>query len=130
MKRFVLGALGILAFLVLLVLVVPYGRANNNPPVIQEPAWDSAQTRALFARACSDGHSNETVWRGYAPPLSWLFQYSVDQGRAVLNVSEWPSGGNKAGDVARSVEKGTMPPEVYVSLQPEARLAASEQQAL
>ena len=112
--------------------MVPYGRTQSNPPVVQEPAWDSAQTRILFARACNDCHSNQTEWSrlSNAAPLSWLTQWAVDEGRKVFNVSEWPSGGRQAGNIARSVQRGEMPPEIYVSLYPETRLTETEQQAL
>ncbi len=50
----------------LLIQLVPYGRNHTNPPVIQEPAWDSPQTQELFTRACADCHSNTTVWPWYS----------------------------------------------------------------
>jgi len=30
--------------------------------VLAEPAWNAAQTRTLFFRACGDCHSNQTTW--------------------------------------------------------------------
>ena len=91
MKRFVLGALGIVVLIVAVAQLVPYGRADSNPPVVQEPAWDSAQTRALFARACNDCHSNETVWPAYSyvAPISWLVVHDTLDGRRQLNFSAW-----------------------------------------
>jgi hypothetical protein len=132
MGRVVLGAFGVLVLIVLVVQLVPYGRAHSNPPVVQEPTWDSVQTQMLFARACADCHSNQTVWPSYSnvAPLSWLAQYGIDGGRAVFNVSEQSRGGHRAGDVAGSVQAGRMPPDVYVALNPEARLTTSEQQTL
>jgi len=60
--RFV--AVGLIAMLGLLIAVqfVPYGRNHSNPPVLAEPAWNAAQTRTLFFRACGDCHSNQTTW--------------------------------------------------------------------
>src|SRR5690606_30867239 len=83
-----------LAFLVGFVGVlqlVPYGQARSNPPVIQEPAWDSPRTRELAKRACFDCHSNETRWPWYAriAPMSWVLQRDVEAGRSVMNFSEW-----------------------------------------
>ena len=43
----------------LLIQLIPYGRNHTNPPVVQEPQWDSPQTRELAVRACYDCHSNE-----------------------------------------------------------------------
>ncbi len=42
------------------IQLVPYGHAHANPPVVQEPAWDSARTRQLFMAAFADCHTNET----------------------------------------------------------------------
>ncbi len=74
-----------------LLQLVPYGRNHTNPPVAAEPAWASAQTRALAVRACFDCHSNETTWPWYSnvAPVSWLIQRDVDEGRRRLNFSEW-----------------------------------------
>jgi mono/diheme cytochrome c family protein len=129
---FGVAAVGIVIVGFVAMQLLPYGRTHNDPPVVQEPAWDTAQTRTLFARACGDCHSNQTEWSrlSSAAPLSWLTQWAVDEGRSVFNVSEWPSGGRKAGDVAGSVEDGQMPPEIYTSVYPEARLTPAEQQAL
>ena len=51
-----------------LIQLVPY--RVDNPPVKQEPAWDSPQTRKLAVAACYDCHSNETDtywWEDIAP---------------------------------------------------------------
>jgi mono/diheme cytochrome c family protein len=129
---FGIGAVGLLLLIFVAAQLVPYGRTHGNPPVVQEPAWDSAQTRTLFARACNDCHSNQTEWSRLSSvaPLSWLTQWAIDEGRTAFNVSESPSGGRKAGNIAGSVQRGQMPPEIYVSLYPEARLSPTEQQAL
>ncbi len=44
-----------------LIQLVPYGRDHTDPPVVQEPKWDSPQTRQLAVRACFDCHSNQLV---------------------------------------------------------------------
>ena len=64
---------------------------RTNPPVSQEPNWDSPQTRALAERACFDCHSNETEWPWYSKvaPMSWIVADHVSEGRAALNLSEW-----------------------------------------
>lgn len=114
------------------IQLVPYGRAHANPPVISEPAWDSAATRALAVRACFDCHSNETQWPWYShvAPVSWLVQRDVEVGRRVLNFSEWNRPSEEAGESAETVVKGEMPPWFYVLPHPEASLSASEKRAL
>ena len=122
-----------LALVVLLVLaqVVPYGHAHTNPPVTQEPKWDSAQTRALAVRACFDCHSNETKWRWYSnvAPASWLIQRDVEDGRSTLNFSEWDKP-QEGGDAVEAVRGGGMPPWYYVVMHANAKLSATEKDAL
>jgi len=60
-----LGLLGLVVVFVLIQLV-PYGRDHSNPPVVQEPAWDSPETRAMVMGACGDCHSNQVVWPFYS----------------------------------------------------------------
>ena len=116
----------------LAIQVIPYGRSHSDPPVVQEPNWDSPQTRALAKRACFDCHSNETTWPWYSnvAPISWLVQRDVNEGRQRLNFSEWGIGRQETRNIARVVERGSMPPFYYVMLHPSANLTAAEKQAL
>jgi hypothetical protein len=59
-KIILIVGIGAVALLILIQLV-PFGRQHTNPPVVQEPNWDSPQTRQLAVRACFDCHSNEFV---------------------------------------------------------------------
>ena len=98
-----------------LIQLVPYGRAHTNPPVVQEPDWDSSQTRALAQRACFNCHSNETVWPWYShiAPASWLVQRHVDEGRESMNFSAWGDYSVRTEKVIRQIEEGKMPPRSY-----------------
>ena len=133
MIKKVLGIL-ILLVVVLFVLIqlVPSGRQHTNPPVIEELAWDSPQTRELTRRACFDCHSNETVWRWYSniAPVSWLVQRDVEEGRQRLNFSEWGRGEQEVEEVAEIVQRGQMPPPYFLITHPEARLSAQEKEVL
>src|SRR4051812_47792921 len=94
------------------IQLIPY--RVTNPPVRQEPKWDSAQTRQLAVAACFDCHSNQThteSWEDIAP-LSWWITNHVDEGRDKLNFSEWGSGGG-AGGPARAARHGPTPPPAY-----------------
>jgi hypothetical protein len=128
LRRWLLRFGIILAFAFLAVQLVPYGRNHANPPVRQEPKWDSAQTRELTARACFDCHSNQTLWPWYSnvAPASWLVQRDVDKGRRKLNFSEWDRPQEEGGESAKSMQKGKMPPWYY----PWAQLSAADHQAL
>lgn len=122
----------VLLGLVLVAQIVPYGRDHTNPPVQAEPTWDSPTTRALAERACFDCHSNQTQWPWYSnvAPMSWLVQNHVDEGRGVLNFSEWSRGNSEAGEAAETVRERQMPPRSYVLLHPEARLTDAEREQL
>jgi hypothetical protein len=126
------AALLVVAALVLVIQLVPYGRAHSNPRVVQEPAWDSPSTRELAVRACFDCHSNETRWPWYSnvAPFSWLLQRHVDEGRRVLNFSEWQRPYEEAGESARTVLEGEMPLRSYLLLHPAASLTEAEKQSL
>jgi hypothetical protein len=111
-----------------LIQFVPYGRAHTNPPVVQEPQWDRPSTRLLAARACFDCHSNETQWPWYSnvAPISWLLTRHVDEGREVLNFSEWQRSYEEADEAAESVSEGEMPLTSYLLAHPSARLTPEE----
>ena len=132
MRRTILWVIVGIVGLLLVIQLVPYGRAHTNPPVTMEPAWDSPQTRELAVRACYDCHSNETAWPWYTSvaPVSWLAQRDVNVGRDVLNFSEWDKPQQKAEDAAEAVREGEMPPIYYTPLHSTARLSDQEKQAL
>ena len=113
---------------VLAIQLVPYGRDHVNPPLVSEPPWDSPATRTLAKQACFDCHSNETEWPAYASiaPASWLVQRDVDQGRAVLNLSEWQRPQKEAAKAPEELREGEMPPSAYMLMHAHARLGAAD----
>ncbi len=117
-----------LAVLGLTLQFVPYGHGRDNPPVTQEPPWDSPRTRELAVRACFDCHSNETrwPWYGYVAPISWLLVHDVEDGRRHLNFSEWQRPQRHAHEAAEEVVEGEMPLWQYELLHGEARLTEAE----
>jgi len=131
MKKILFFALIGLFALVLLIQLVPYGRQHANPPVIQEPQWDSPKTRELAQKACFDCHSNETVWLWYSnvAPVSWLVQRDVDEGREKLNFSDWGRAREKD-EIIEVIQEGEMPMPIYLIMHPEARLTSTEKEAL
>jgi mono/diheme cytochrome c family protein len=135
-KRSILKLLSIAAgaalVLLLVIQLVPYGKTHQNPPVVQEPNWDTPQTRALAKRACYDCHSNETVWPWYSSvaPVSWLVQHDTEEGREKLNFSEWGIREQEAEEAAETVEEGKMPIPIYLVTHPEARLTSEEKSLL
>lgn len=120
--------IGVVALFVLIQLI-PVDR--SNPPVTREVAWDSAETRAIAVRACYDCHSNETVWPAYAyvAPISLIVAHHVEDGRRVLNFSEWDRA-NHAHEIIEVIEDGEMPLDSYLPLHPEAKLTEAEKSQL
>jgi hypothetical protein len=116
----------------LLIQLVPFGRNHTNPPVVQEPQWDSPATRALAVRACFDCHSNETVWPWYTniAPVSWFVANHVYEGRDRLNFSDWVSGDVELRELQRAITGGQMPPSSYTLIHTGARLTDAERQQL
>ena len=129
MKK-ILQAMAITVVLFLVIQLVPYGRNHTNPPVLQEPNWDSPRTRELFFRACKNCHSNETVWPWYSKiaPSSWLIQEHVNGGRKNFNVSEWGRKKNKGDEAAGEVREGEMPPLLFALTNPETKLTPTERE--
>ena len=126
---------GVVALVILfgLVQLVPYGRDHTNPPVTQEVKWDSPRTRDLAVGACYDCHSNLTEWPWYTnvAPVSWLTQKDVDEGRGILNFTEWNLPQDAESDeISEVVREGEMPPWQYKPLHPAGRLSSSEQEEL
>lgn len=104
----------------LLIQAVPYGGSTQNPPIVAEPAWDSAATRELAVKACFDCHSNEVEypWYSEVAPIKWAVQRHVDAGRDDVNYSEWNRNQKKARESAETVEEGSMPPWYYTLVRP------------
>lgn len=128
MKKILLWLIGIFA----VIQLVPFGHDHTDPPVLQEPVWDSPQTRDLARRACLNCHGNQTVWPWYSnvAPVSWLTQRDVNGGRRHLNFSEWNKPQRHSKDVIKEIKSGDMPPWFYLPMHPEARLTDAEKSAL
>ncbi len=127
-KKTLLWMIGIAAVLFVLIQFVPYGRTSHtNPPATNPFQWTDPKAEAIARRSCYDCHSNETKWwwATNIAPFSWLVQHDVDGGRARLNFSDF-SGLPPAGDFARSITEGEMPPIQYTLIHPSAKLTDAE----
>jgi hypothetical protein len=120
--------------LMIILELVTLGQSTENPPVVQEPNWDSLQTRELAKRACFDCHSNETVWPWYSKviPIAWLIRRDVNEGRRHLNFTDMKASDHVHGvdEIAEIIQEGEMPPSYYTMLHPSARMTAAEKDAL
>jgi hypothetical protein len=123
----VVGGVGFLA-----LQWLPFGRIDH-PPTTQDAPWPSPQARNLAVAACYDCHSNETdvQWYDRIAPASWLVKSHVDEGRSILNFSEWdrPQPSHED-DWHDAVEHGDMPLRSYTLLHPAGRLSDAERATL
>ncbi len=128
------GLLAVAAALVLfgLIQLIPYGHNHTNPPVVKEPSWDSPDTRAIAVRACFDCHSNETTWPWYTSiaPFSWLIQHDVSEGRSRLNFSDWSRYYRAMDELGEVIDRGDMPPQIYLITHPNANLSPDDRRYL
>lgn len=113
-----------------IIQVIPYGRAHSNPPITGEPEWATPRTRELMVRACFGCHSNEVKYPSYASvaPISWVVQSHVDEGRQSVNYSEFDKGQRRAKNTVLAVTSGFMPPSYFTQFgrHPEAKLSQAE----
>jgi mono/diheme cytochrome c family protein len=125
-------ALAVALGLFLLIQLVPYGHDHSNPRPTQPVAFDSTRTQQLMTDACGDCHSDLTDWppESSVAPMSWLIQHDVEEGRGILNFSEWDKPQPELGEVVGEIQEGGMPPFQYKLLHPDARLSDAEKAAL
>ena len=118
--------------LFLLIQLVPYGRDHENPPVTRAARWSDPEAEQLADQSCGDCHSNLTEWRWYSniAPTSWLVQSDVDEGRDILNFSEWDRGQPDLGELTEVISSGEMPPWKYTLPHPSTKLSSDEKDRL
>jgi hypothetical protein len=123
----------------LVVLAIQVMRpARTNP--VTDPAGTiaahvamPAAVQAIVARACVDCHTNDTRWPWYSgvAPVSWFVIGHVNDGRRVLNFSDWDAHGGRATTpplekICREVQSGGMPLSSYLLMHRDARLTAED----
>ncbi len=120
------------ATLAVLSQAIPYGHGHSNPPVTRAARWPAGPGEQLAEQSCYDCHSNLTRWRWYSnvAPVSWLVQHDVEDGRGVLDFSEWDRGQPPLEEIVGQVSSGEMPPTKYTLIHPSASLSAREREQL
>ena len=126
------GLVALAAFLA--IQLVPVER--TNPPVTTEIAAPEG-VGELLERSCYDCHSNKTRWPWYSriAPASWFVTDHVEDGRADLNLTEWPLFDTQAqqfylGEMKGKVKNREMPLDSYLLLHRDARLNDEERERL
>jgi hypothetical protein len=124
------GLLGL--FILLQIVSIPVLAQQTNPPVVQEPNWDSQRTRDLAYYACFDCHSNQTYWPLYSrvAPMSYFITDHVTEGRQEMNFSEWGTYPQEAEEIEEVIRANEMPLPNYLPLHPEAQLTDAEKEEL
>ena len=97
--------------------VQPLVRSTTDPRVHLQIVGHP-EVGAILDRACSDCHSNQThvPWYGYVAPMSWMLSRHVNQGREILNLSDWSSRQPTADEMrvlCDAVSSGSMPLRSY-----------------
>ena len=135
MSRWLKAAVVVVVLLVGAQFVRPQ-RTNprtDESQTLRAQLGSTSELPAIVDRACADCHSNESRWPWYTQvaPLSWAMARGVNEGRKVVNFSEW--GGYTPQQrhmllAASCIDaaQGRMPVSVYTWFHPEARLSAGD----
>ena len=107
--------------------VQPLIRSTTDPRVHLQIAGHP-EVGAILDRACKDCHSNQTrvPWYGHVAPVSWMVSQHVNQGREVLNFSDWDSRqptANEMEELCEAVSSGSMPLRSYTLIHRKAILS-------
>ncbi len=135
-KRILLG-------LLILLVVAQFIRPDySNPPVDSSQDFiqvhnPPSEIASMIKSACYDCHSHETVypWYSQVAPVSWWTVHHVEEGREHLNFSVWTTynakkKAHKMEECHEEMEKGAMPLQGYDLMHADAKLSASQKEAL
>lgn len=131
-----------IALLLVLIAIQIFQPSRTNPQV--DPKRELHASLAVdpgvasaFQRSCNDCHSHRTVWPWYshAAPVSWLVVADVNQGRKVLNFSDWagyqPEEQQKQlAQICKEVSEGEMPGLSYTLMHRHAKLSTDDVTAI
>src|SRR5229473_7784685 len=110
----------------ILLLAMQFVRPARTNPAVDESQTIFARTQmtppvaAILDRSCRDCHSNKTVWPWYSnvAPVSWWVIGHVNDGRQMMNLSEWGRYDQRKQEkkllqICDEVTDGAMPLSVY-----------------
>jgi hypothetical protein len=85
----------------------------------------------ILDRSCMDCHSNRTAWPWYShvAPVSWVISKHVNEGREILDFSEWATQPPSEGErllMCDAVSDGRMPLPGYTAIHRNARLSKQD----
>jgi len=128
---------------VLAVVAVILGQVHTEERAAPElrnqglPLLFNSEPAQVLVRACGNCHSNHTEWPWYSnvAPVSWWIARHVRKGRERLDLSEWETYSpwqrrDKLESICGLISTGRMPPWLYNSMHPEAKLTETEKKAV
>lgn len=93
--------------------------------------------KRILANACNDCHSNNTAYPWYSriQPFHWWLNHHIQEGKERLNFDEYTNKSlreqyHQMKETLETVKEGEMPLKSYTWLHKEARLSASEKDAV
>jgi hypothetical protein len=89
------------------------------------------QVGKILERSCRDCHSDRTAWPWYSrvAPVSWVISKHVNEGREVLDISDWATRPPSEGErllICDAVSDGRMPLHEYTAIHRNARLSKQD----
>jgi hypothetical protein len=112
-------------------------RAEIKPRNQGVPLLFNSEPARVLVRACGNCHSNRTDWPWYShvAPVSWWIERHVREGRKRLDLSQWETYSpwqrrDKLESICGLISTGRMPPWLYTSMHPEAKLTETDKRAV
>ncbi len=112
-------------------LVPTPGTSKTSTARTRRAEMINPQVGKILDRSCQDCHSNRTVWPWYShiAPVSWVIFKHVNDGREMLDFSEWanqPPSANERMQICDAVSDGRMPLPGYIVIHHNARLSKQD----
>jgi Haem-binding domain len=118
-----------------LFFIHPFGRvkAENSANPLLTGAQTEAPVIEVMQRSCASCHSEQTVWPwySYVPPMSWMVEKDVRDGREHFNMSHWNEKSAEKrmeilSEISVMVRNKQMPLPRYTLLHPHAKLSEAD----
>ncbi|HZD47242.1 MAG TPA: heme-binding domain-containing protein [Silvibacterium sp.] len=128
----ILFAVAFLAMQFVPAATTPKASATTGPPMAEviDP-----QVGAILDRSCQDCHSSRTTWPWYTrvAPVSWIVSKHVNEGREVLDFSDWAHQPDLADEpmlICDAVSDGSMPLRDYTLIHHNAKLSKRDVESI
>jgi hypothetical protein len=129
------GLLVIAVVAIPLLFIHPFGRvkAVNSANPLLSGAQIEAPVVNVMQRSCASCHSEQTAWPwySYVPPMSWMVEKDVRDGRNHFNMSHWNEKSAEKrmeilSEISVMIRNKQMPLPRYTLLHPDAKLSEAD----